>query len=94
MSSTEMDNKMATRRLIRLSQLPERLAKEKLEDSDWVTFAVLVSKATPQSNSSVCLIYINFLSVRCLFHEMKTFCLCRLLKSSSFSRARPSAFGS
>ena len=44
---------MADRRLIRLSQLPERLTREKLEDSDWVTFAVLVNKATPQSNSSV-----------------------------------------
>ncbi|KAJ8006906.1 hypothetical protein DPEC_G00112070 [Dallia pectoralis] len=51
-SSTEMDRKMADRRLIRLSQLPERLAREKLEECDWVTFAVLVSKATPQSNSS------------------------------------------
>ncbi|KAM9328667.1 protein MCM10 homolog [Pholidichthys leucotaenia] len=51
-SSSEMDRKMADRRLIRLSQVPERLAREKLEDSDWVTFAVLVSKATPQSNSS------------------------------------------
>uniref|UniRef100_A0A8D3CTJ7 Protein MCM10 homolog n=1 Tax=Scophthalmus maximus TaxID=52904 RepID=A0A8D3CTJ7_SCOMX len=51
-SSSEMDRKMADRRLIRLSQLPERLAREKLEDSDWVTFAVLVNKATPQSSSS------------------------------------------
>uniref|UniRef100_A0A3P8ZN06 Protein MCM10 homolog n=1 Tax=Esox lucius TaxID=8010 RepID=A0A3P8ZN06_ESOLU len=51
-SSTEMDRKMADRRLIRLSQLPERLSREKLEENDWVTFAVLVSKATPQSNSS------------------------------------------
>ncbi|XP_076578381.1 protein MCM10 homolog [Chaetodon auriga] len=51
-SSSDMDHKMADRRLIRLSQLPERLAREKLEDSDWVTFAVLVNKATPQSNSS------------------------------------------
>ncbi|KAK6314868.1 hypothetical protein J4Q44_G00143970 [Coregonus suidteri] len=51
-SSTEMDRKMADRKLIRLSQLPERLAREKLEESDWVTFAVLVNKATPQSNSS------------------------------------------
>uniref|UniRef100_A0A3Q0R5R0 Protein MCM10 homolog n=1 Tax=Amphilophus citrinellus TaxID=61819 RepID=A0A3Q0R5R0_AMPCI len=51
-SSSEMDRKMADRRLIRLSQVPERMAQEKLEDSDWVTFAVLVSKATPQSNSS------------------------------------------
>lgn len=44
---------MANRRLIRLSQVPERLAREKLEDSDWVTFAVLVNKVTPQSSSSV-----------------------------------------
>ncbi|KAM7377984.1 hypothetical protein PAMA_013070 [Pampus argenteus] len=51
-SSCEMDRKMADRRLIRLSQLPERLAREKLEDSDWVTFAVVVNKATPQSSSS------------------------------------------
>ncbi|XP_041636310.1 protein MCM10 homolog [Cheilinus undulatus] len=51
-SSSEMDRKMADRRLIRLSQVPERLIREKLEDSDWVTFAVLVNKATPQSNSS------------------------------------------
>ncbi|KAJ8245558.1 hypothetical protein GJAV_G00272020 [Gymnothorax javanicus] len=51
-SSVEMERKMADRKLIRLSQLPNRLAREKLEDCDWVTFAVLVSKATPQSNSS------------------------------------------
>ncbi|XP_077450478.1 protein MCM10 homolog [Stigmatopora argus] len=51
-SSSEMDRKMAGRRLIRLSQVPERLQREKLEDNDWVTFGVLVSKATPQSNSS------------------------------------------
>ncbi|XP_026218440.1 protein MCM10 homolog isoform X2 [Anabas testudineus] len=51
-SSSEMDHKMANRRLIRLSQVPERLAREKLEDSDWVTFAVLVNKVTPQSSSS------------------------------------------
>lgn len=44
---------MADRRLIRLSQLPERMTRETLEDRDWVTFAVLVNKATPQSNSSV-----------------------------------------
>lgn len=46
---------MADRRLIRLSQVPDRLTREKLEDSDWVTFAVLVNKATPQSSSSVSL---------------------------------------
>ncbi|XP_017294054.1 protein MCM10 homolog [Kryptolebias marmoratus] len=51
-SSCEMDRKMADRRLIRLSQVPERLTREKLEDSDWVTFAVLVNKVTPQSNTS------------------------------------------
>ncbi|KAM4569568.1 protein MCM10 homolog isoform 1-T2 [Odontesthes bonariensis] len=51
-SSSELDRKMADRRLIRLSQVPERLAREKLEDCDWVTFAVLISKATPQSSSS------------------------------------------
>lgn len=51
-SSSEMDRKMADRRLIRLSQVPERLIREKLEESDWVTFAVVVSKATPQSSSS------------------------------------------
>ena len=48
-----MERKMADRRTIRLSQLPERLAREKLEDSDWVTFAVLVNKATQKSNNSV-----------------------------------------
>uniref|UniRef100_A0A8C7XFP7 Protein MCM10 homolog n=1 Tax=Oryzias sinensis TaxID=183150 RepID=A0A8C7XFP7_9TELE len=51
-SSVEMDQKMASRRLIRLSQVPERLTREKLEDSDWVTFGVLVDKATPQSSRS------------------------------------------
>ncbi|KAL4660306.1 hypothetical protein GN956_G429 [Arapaima gigas] len=51
-TSTEMECKMANRRLIRLSQLPSRLKREKLEDSDWVTFAVIVSKVTTQSNSS------------------------------------------
>ncbi|XP_068163316.1 protein MCM10 homolog isoform X2 [Antennarius striatus] len=51
-SSSEMDRKMADRRLIRLSLVPERLAREKLNESDWVTFAVLVNKTTPQSKSS------------------------------------------
>ncbi|KAM4523219.1 protein MCM10 homolog isoform 2-T2 [Fundulus diaphanus] len=51
-SSSEMDRKMADRRLLRLSQVPERLQREKLEDSDWVTFGVLVGKATPQSSTS------------------------------------------
>lgn len=44
---------MANRRVIRLSQLPERLARENLEDSDWVTFAVLINKITPQSKNNV-----------------------------------------
>ncbi|XP_029016219.1 protein MCM10 homolog isoform X2 [Betta splendens] len=51
-SSNEMDHKMANRRLIRLSRVPESLAREKLEDADWVTFAVVVNKITPQSSSS------------------------------------------
>ncbi|XP_068611129.1 protein MCM10 homolog [Brachionichthys hirsutus] len=51
-SSSEMGRKMADRRLIRLSAVPERLAREKLEESDWVTFGVLVNKATQQSKSS------------------------------------------
>nr|XP_020457163.1 protein MCM10 homolog isoform X2 [Monopterus albus] len=51
-SSSEMEHKMADRRLIRLSQVPECLARENLEDTDWVTFAVLVNKATPQSSRS------------------------------------------
>ena len=46
---------MAERRLIRLSQLPQRVVTEKLEDSDWVTFAVLINKATKQSKGSVSL---------------------------------------
>uniref|UniRef100_A0A8C2ZNA7 Protein MCM10 homolog n=1 Tax=Cyclopterus lumpus TaxID=8103 RepID=A0A8C2ZNA7_CYCLU len=49
---THTKKKMADRRRIRLSEVPERLAQEKLEDCDWVTFAVLVNKVTPQSNSS------------------------------------------
>ncbi|CAL8242533.1 unnamed protein product [Merluccius merluccius] len=51
-SSCEMDRKMADRRLIRLSQLPQRVVQEKLEESDWVTFAVLISKATKQSKGN------------------------------------------
>ncbi|KAJ3612011.1 hypothetical protein NHX12_020290 [Muraenolepis orangiensis] len=51
-SSCEMDRKMADRRLIRLSTLPQRVTQEKLEDSDWVTFAVLIGKATKQSKGS------------------------------------------
>ncbi|KAK6482574.1 protein MCM10-like protein isoform X1 [Huso huso] len=51
-SSTEMERKMSDRKVIRLSQLPEKLAREKLDESDWVTFGVVVNKFTPQSSSS------------------------------------------
>ncbi|KAM6211174.1 LOW QUALITY PROTEIN: protein MCM10 homolog [Sarcoramphus papa] len=48
-SSSEMDRKMANRKLIRLSQLKSKLATENLEEIDWVTFGVIVKKVTPQS---------------------------------------------
>ncbi|XP_066089966.1 protein MCM10 homolog [Saccopteryx bilineata] len=48
-SSTEMNKKMTGRKLIRLSQLKEKMASEKLEEIDWVTFGVIVKKITPQS---------------------------------------------
>ncbi|XP_069084775.1 protein MCM10 homolog [Pleurodeles waltl] len=48
-SSVEMERRMTGRKLIRLSQLPDKLPVEKLEDSDWVTFGVIVKKITPQS---------------------------------------------
>ncbi|XP_030072184.1 protein MCM10 homolog isoform X2 [Microcaecilia unicolor] len=51
-SSVEMEKKMSGRKLIRLSQLRDRLATEKLEDTDWVTFGVIVKKITPQSSNS------------------------------------------
>ncbi|XP_034777786.2 protein MCM10 homolog isoform X4 [Acipenser ruthenus] len=51
-SSTEMELKMSDRKMIRLSQLPEKLAQEKLDESDWVTFGVVVNKYTPQSSSN------------------------------------------
>uniref|UniRef100_F6QH58 Protein MCM10 homolog n=1 Tax=Monodelphis domestica TaxID=13616 RepID=F6QH58_MONDO len=51
-SSTEMDRKMAGRKLIRLSQLKSKLASEKLEEIDWVTFGVIMKKVTPQSSNS------------------------------------------
>ncbi|MCJ8743358.1 hypothetical protein PDJAM_G00092990 [Pangasius djambal] len=52
LSSVEIEHRMANRRMIRLSQLPDRLARENLEDSDWVTFAVLINKITPQSKNN------------------------------------------
>ncbi|XP_069314955.1 protein MCM10 homolog [Eulemur rufifrons] len=51
-SSTEMNKKMTGRKLIRLSQLKEKMAREKLEDIDWVTFGVILKKVTPQSMNS------------------------------------------
>ncbi|XP_067915657.1 protein MCM10 homolog isoform X2 [Heterodontus francisci] len=51
-SSTEMERKMHGRKLIRLSQLRSKLANEKLEDTDWVTFAVVIRKITPQSSNN------------------------------------------
>ncbi|XP_041057916.1 protein MCM10 homolog isoform X1 [Carcharodon carcharias] len=51
-SSTEMERKMQGRKLIRLSQLRSKLASENLEDADWVTFAVVIKKVTPQSSNN------------------------------------------
>ncbi|XP_066525242.1 protein MCM10 homolog [Hoplias malabaricus] len=52
LSSVEIEHKMANRRMIKLSSLPDRLARENLEDSDWVTFAVVINKITPQSKNN------------------------------------------
>lgn len=51
-SSTEMSKKMVGRKLIRLSQIKEKMAVEKLEEIDWVTFGVILKKVTPQSTNS------------------------------------------
>ncbi|XP_039334930.2 protein MCM10 homolog isoform X1 [Saimiri boliviensis] len=51
-SSTEMNKKMTGRKLIRLSQIKEKMAREKLEEIDWVTFGVILKKITPQSMNS------------------------------------------
>nr|XP_012311428.1 protein MCM10 homolog isoform X1 [Aotus nancymaae] len=51
-SSTEMNKKMTGRKLIRLSQIKEKMAREKLEEIDWVTFGVILKKITPQSVNS------------------------------------------
>ncbi|XP_051544756.1 protein MCM10 homolog isoform X2 [Myxocyprinus asiaticus] len=52
LSSIDLEQKMANRKMIRLSQLPDRLARDNLEDSDWVTFAVVINKITPQSKNN------------------------------------------
>ncbi|XP_037703924.1 protein MCM10 homolog isoform X2 [Choloepus didactylus] len=51
-SSTEMNKKMIGRKLIRLSQIKEKIASENLDEMDWVTFGVIVKKVTPQSSNS------------------------------------------
>ncbi|XP_063782961.1 protein MCM10 homolog [Pseudophryne corroboree] len=51
-SSSEMDKKMNGRKLVRLFQLQNKIATEKLEDQDWVTFGVIVKKITPQSSNN------------------------------------------
>ncbi|XP_073407359.1 protein MCM10 homolog isoform X2 [Dendrobates tinctorius] len=51
-SSSEMERKMDGRKLIRLFQLKNKIATEKLEDQDWVTFGVIVKKMTPQSSNN------------------------------------------
>lgn len=52
LSSIDIEQKMASRRMIRLSQVSDRLARDNLEDSDWVTFAVVINKITPQSKNN------------------------------------------
>lgn len=52
---------MVGRKLIRLSQLKEKMASEKLEEIDWVTFGVILKKITPQSSNSVSR-FIDFLA--------------------------------
>ncbi|XP_069834831.1 protein MCM10 homolog [Dendropsophus ebraccatus] len=51
-SSTEMERKMGGRKLIKLFQLKNKIATEKLEEQDWVTFGVIVKKLTPQSSNN------------------------------------------
>ncbi|XP_018409212.1 PREDICTED: protein MCM10 homolog [Nanorana parkeri] len=51
-SSLEMERKMGGRKLIKLFQLQNKIATEKLEEQDWVTFGVIVKKVTPQSSNN------------------------------------------
>jgi minichromosome maintenance protein 10 len=48
-----MNKKMIGRKLIRLSQIKEKMVSDKLEEIDWVTFGVILKKITPQSSNSV-----------------------------------------
>lgn len=88
LSSIDIEQKMASRRLIKLSQLPDRLARDNLEDSDWVTFAVVINKITPQSKSNV----------RVHHFRDRIFCVLNIVYLSTclffFCRGKPSAFGS
>ncbi|XP_061438246.1 protein MCM10 homolog [Rhineura floridana] len=51
-SSVEMERKMTGRKFIRLSQLQDKLASMNLEETDWVTFGVIIKKVTPQSSNN------------------------------------------
>ncbi|XP_053110305.1 protein MCM10 homolog isoform X2 [Hemicordylus capensis] len=51
-SSVEMERKMAGRKCIRLSQLQGKLASVNLEETDWVTFGIIIKKVTPQSSNN------------------------------------------
>ncbi|XP_013928245.1 PREDICTED: protein MCM10 homolog [Thamnophis sirtalis] len=48
-SSAEMERKMSGRKLIRLSQVQDKLRSANLEEMDWVTFGVIIKKKTHQS---------------------------------------------
>ncbi|XP_058046437.1 protein MCM10 homolog [Ahaetulla prasina] len=51
-SSAEMERKMTGRKLIRLSQVQDKLRSSNLEEVDWVTFGVIIKKMTPQSTNN------------------------------------------
>uniref|UniRef100_A0A670ZMA7 Protein MCM10 homolog n=1 Tax=Pseudonaja textilis TaxID=8673 RepID=A0A670ZMA7_PSETE len=48
-----MERKMTGRKLIRLSQVQDKLRSANLEEMDWVTFGVIIKKMTPQSSNNV-----------------------------------------
>nr|XP_008109660.1 PREDICTED: protein MCM10 homolog isoform X1 [Anolis carolinensis]XP_008109661.1 PREDICTED: protein MCM10 homolog isoform X1 [Anolis carolinensis]XP_008109662.1 PREDICTED: protein MCM10 homolog isoform X1 [Anolis carolinensis]XP_008109663.1 PREDICTED: protein MCM10 homolog isoform X1 [Anolis carolinensis] len=48
-SSVEMERKMSGRKFIKLSQLQDKLTSLNLEETDWVTFGIIIKKITPQS---------------------------------------------
>uniref|UniRef100_A0A8C5WNA9 Protein MCM10 homolog n=1 Tax=Laticauda laticaudata TaxID=8630 RepID=A0A8C5WNA9_LATLA len=51
-SLAEMERKMTGRKLIRLSQVQDKLRSANLEEMDWVTFGVIIKKMTPQSSNN------------------------------------------